>query len=217
MKHDIYVFDAFWTLIKPVNRLKDELRKEKISISKDLWTIIMTTPESVIAIIEQNFDISDQQRQIFKQAIAQEIHEWELYDDVVPTLEELHRMQKEIHLISNLWYEYASLVYKLLSKYINTDNIHLSCYDGLRKPNPSIYNIWNTNNKQIMMIWDSIKNDYDAPKLLWRDAKIIDRNNKIAHPNKISSLFELRWWNSSQNKAEPWQPKDDTIITHLMN
>lgn len=191
MKHDIYVFDAFWTLIKPVSKLKNILRDEKISISKDLWTIIMTTPQSIIEVIENNLDITNRQKQILEQAISEEIEQWELYDDVLPTLDELYKQGKQIHLISNLGYEYAILVSKLLSKHIASDNIHLSFEKKLRKPDPKIYDIWIKHSQKVIMIWDSVKNDYIAPKSIGRDAIIIDRDNKIENQDRITDLSQL--------------------------
>lgn len=191
IEHDIYVFDAFWTLIKPVDKLKNILREQKISISKNLWTIIMTTPESVVSIIEKYIPLTIHQAQQCKYAIAQEIHEWVLYDDVAEVMQILQNQWKEIHLISNLWYEYISLVNKLLSKYISQDKMYFSCIEWQRKPNPKFYNIWNTIWKSVMMIGDSICNDYDAPVKIWRNARIIDRENKVQHIHKIASLQEV--------------------------
>jgi FMN phosphatase YigB (HAD superfamily) len=191
IEHDIYVFDAFWTLIKPVDKLKNLLREQKISISKDLWTIIMTTPESVVSIIEKHIPLTIHQIQQCKFAIAQEIHEWELYDDVAKVMQILQDQWKEIHLISNLWYEYITLVNKLLSKYIPQDKMHFSCIEWQRKPNSKFYNIWSTIWKSVMMIGDRIGNDYDAPMKIWRNARIIDRENRVQHIHKIASLQEI--------------------------
>lgn len=183
-----YTYDLFNTLVK-MNKTLDEAPYRSIiknlNISqkemRGIRDFIMTTnvsPRRLTRIIEQKYQISID-TEMFLRNIEQEIDQASLFPDTIEHLEMIKSHGLKTGLISNLATPYKQLVYDLgLEKYFDT--ITFSCDIGLQKPQQEIYfktlQELQVNPQNTIMIGDSERNDYIAPRKLGIQAYHLQRD-----------------------------------------
>ena len=194
----LVIFDLYSTLVAPGGRnggspfeklfrygqLDEAKRKEY----RDLF---MTHHYTFDNIVKEFFSLSKAITDNIKKDLETEIANTKTYPEVHRVLSVLKRKYK-LALISNLFADYKEPFFNLgLDKYFN--KVIFSCDVGHQKPEPQIYQMamMGYKPKQIIMIGDSVRKDYNAPRGLGFDAIVIDRKGNKQAQHKISNLAEL--------------------------
>lgn len=111
------------------------------------------------------------------EGVAAEIDSMRLYPEVVKVLERLHQVGVKWAIVSNLAQPYAEPLLKLLP--FTPDACAWSFAVGSRKPEEGIYRYacdkLSVDPSSILMVGDSLENDYKAPKRLGMQARYLNR------------------------------------------
>lgn len=123
--------------------------------------------------------------------LAAEIESIRLFPEVITVLERLRQDGLKWAIVSNLATPYAEPLLKLLP--FTPDACVWSFAVGYRKPEEDIYRhacqFLNVKPSSVLMVGDSLKNDFETPKRLGMQAKYLDRNKTCKKiPDYISDL-----------------------------
>lgn len=181
------IFDCYGTLLEiknktnPYQYLLEQLINGNIKINtKDYYEFILTNNTSLEIFetkYQYNFDTS--QKTTFKNLLNKEINSIQIYEDVNKFIQGLKRYNIKSVMCSNLATPYVNssknLTYPL-------DYYVFSCNEGVKKSNNEIYklclNYLNFNEKDVIFVGDSYKNDYQKPIELGFSAYWIKRNKE---------------------------------------
>lgn len=126
--------------------------------------------------------------------ISAEIASICLFSDVTETLARLNKSGLKWGVISNLATPYAQPLLDLLP--IAPDACIWSFAVGYRKPEKAIYDCacksFGLTPSEILIVGDSYENDFNAPRQLGMQAKLLSREAKqVRHPDQIDDLSFL--------------------------
>jgi HAD superfamily hydrolase (TIGR01549 family) len=190
------VFDLFGTLVKPgikhhpFRQLLKWARANGRQIRNDDARTIMTVNGDIRAISEKlGTTPSNQLLKTIEAKIENEISNVALYDDVIPTLNDLKTRGIKIGLCSNLAQPYGAVIDTLLSSY-NLNNF-LSYELGAIKPEIRMYEeilkSFSCKPEQCLFIGDTFDADYAGPTAIGMKALELTRNGS-SYPHQIVSL-----------------------------
>jgi HAD superfamily hydrolase (TIGR01662 family) len=118
-------------------------------------------------------------------------HNFELYDDVLPVLEELRRHRLRIGLVSNTA---RDLTHFVEHHGLDVDAVVSSGHFGKTKPHPSIFEYvlerLDVPPRLSAMVGDSIDDDIEGAAALGMQAFLLDREGRF--PNRAGRLTDLR-------------------------
>lgn len=206
-----YILDCFGTLVEPVTNEWAKLLLKQFADKaerKKLMNILMTTDKSIKEILD-TCD-GDHITPETKEAIIQLFQNDPtlLYKDAEQFLDNCLIYNIPFVLWSNLSYDYTSQIDALIKKpYRKRDpnillsEVFYSCETGYKKPQLEWYKLpiqrlqdqW-IERESIIMIWDSLKNDYLTPLSLWIQAILLDRKGLNTDPTvKTIRSFDELW------------------------
>lgn len=198
MKITHVTFDLFGTLVKfgvqhhPFRQLLKWARENGRSVRPDDARRVMTINGSVEAIsyglginppIELIYELEEQ--------ISKELSSLALFDDVIPTLNQIQARGIEIGICSNLAQPYGAVIGRLLNDF---DLEQFLSYElGTIKPEAQIYECilrrFNCRAAQCVFIGDTFEADYVGPKAVGMEALHLTRSH-TALSHQIISLTE---------------------------
>jgi putative hydrolase of the HAD superfamily len=118
-------------------------------------------------------------------------HNFELYEDVLPVLEELRRQRLKIGLVSNTARDLKQFV---VHHGLDVDAVVSSGYFGKTKPHPSIFEFvlgrLGVPPGLAAMVGDSIDDDVEGAAALGMRAFLLDREDR--YPSRRDRLTDLR-------------------------
>lgn len=195
----LIVFDLYGTLIKfgtthhPFRKI---LKWAHAHGRKPLDTdarILMTMNEDPETIFRSMGIVApDEMLQMFQKEIDEELNSLTLFDDVIPTLEQLAEAEIDLAICSNLAKPYGAIIDRLLPDFSFTRI--LSYEVGYIKPDDGIYdailNRTGHRKESILFIGDTLLADYEGPKLYGFRAFHLCRD-QTPKDNCIQSLNEI--------------------------
>lgn len=177
MKHSAIIFDVFGTLIRKVPRrvsaharLAALVESSRLPNRQDFMT--RNVPISTFAAeLGLEYLVPQLQRDI-----QEEIQQFKLFDDVLPTLRQLRGLGLKLAVCSNLSQDYGGAVRGLLP---TMDAYALSYEVGAAKPSPVIYqaacDALSCRPRNALFIGDSKRADVEGPSAFGMDARLLDR------------------------------------------
>ena len=172
------LFDAFGTLCRIESpRLPYRLiMKRWEKGAADCYQAIMTRDVS-LAEFAGEVGLSHEEAAFLEANVAEETDSMRLFPEVPQTLQALHGHGLKIAVVSNLAKPYGAPFLKLLP--FDLDACAFSYEVGARKPEASIYrDAWEGLGcapGELLMVGDSLQNDYQAPRELGLHALWLDR------------------------------------------
>jgi putative hydrolase of the HAD superfamily len=162
-------------------------KKQNFDYSPDAWQTLVQECFSTVGSLST---------ELFK-AIYERFAEpdvWRVYDDVRPTLSELHQRGYRLGVISNWDLRLESLLNRLnLSQYF--DAIVLSIKVGATKPSQRIFECavaaLNSGPGEVLHIGDSLEEDVVGAERAGLRALLLDRGREVASQRTISSLAAM--------------------------
>ena len=195
----LIVFDLYGTLIKfstahhPFLKiLKWAHAQGRKPLDSDA-RILMTRNEEPETIFRSMGIIApDEMLQMFQKEIDEELNSLTLFDDVIPTLEQLAEAKIDLAICSNLAKPYGAIIDRLLPDFSFT---HILSYEvGYIKPDDGIYDaILNRTGhlkENILFIGDTFIADYEGPIRYGFHARHLCRN-QVSHDQSIQSLKDI--------------------------
>lgn len=198
MKITHVTFDLFGTLVKfgvqhhPFRQLLKWARENGRSVRPDDARRVMTINGDVEA-ISYGLGTNPPIELIHKleEQISEELSSLVLFDDVIPTLNQIQARGIEIGICSNLAQPYGAVIGRLLNDFGLEQ--FLSYELGIIKPEAQIYESilrqFNCGAAQCLFIGDTFEADYAGPKAVGMKALHLTRNH-TALSHQISSLTE---------------------------
>lgn len=194
------LFDAFGTLCEIRNKRNPyrPILKAWPSGLAAAYQAIMTRNASP-AELAKEAGLSAQVIQKINADIADETASIRLFPEVVETLSKIKELGLKWGIISNLATPYAQPLLDLLP--FAPDACIWSFAVGYRKPEKEIYDCASTAlglmPSDILMVGDSFKNDFNAPRQLGMRAQFLSRGgNQVNHPNQITDVSSLIFYPS---------------------
>lgn len=191
------IFDVYGTLIKPnhnYNLLKDIFNNNDCSITlQQLKNILLTTNKSIGEILPLYFtDIELSLIDYVVEDINNRHQSLTIYDDVDYTLTTLIKNGYNIHLCSNVGYDFVGPIHRLIDTQYGIIHKFYSCELGFAKPSSNMFNhIKQTIDRPCIMVGDTFTHDVIAPPLYGIQSFWISRASNIEYPSKINSLTDL--------------------------
>ena len=195
----LVVFDLYGTLIKfgtthhPYRKI---LKWAHAQGRKPLDTdarILMTMNEDPETIF-RSMDIvaPDEMLQKFREEIDEELNSLTLFDDVIPTLEQLAEAEIDLAICSNLAKHYGAIIDRLLPDFSFTRI--LSYEVGYIKPDDGIYdailNRTGHRKESVLFIGDTLLADYEGPIQYGFHARHLCRS-QTSNDQSIQSLKDI--------------------------
>ena len=189
-RHTAVVFDAFGTLIKPVERRVSVYSRLSASVGlarmPDRDTI-MTRPMSIEALATEAArpDLAA----YLRGEIDHEVAQLSLYDDMAATLRALRSAGLKLGVCSNLGMDYGPVVHRLLP---GLDAYILSFEVGARKPDPAIFGAVCRQLRcqpcDLLFVGDSKRADYEGPIAFGMSACLVDRPHQTLGQTVAAAL-----------------------------
>ncbi len=188
-------FDAFGTLCeirKKRNPYKPIIKAWPFGVA-DAYQTLMTRDSSP-ADLACEAGCSQEVIQKIEEDIAAEVASMRLYPEVPAVLEKLRERGLKWAIVSNLATPYAEPLLKLLP--FSPDACAWSFAVGYRKPEESIYRhvfeVLGVKPASVLMVGDSLENDYSTPKKLGMQAYYLKRSGKDENtPWCVAGLSEI--------------------------
>lgn len=195
----LVVFDLYGTLIKfgtthhPFRKI---LKWAHAQGRKPLDTdarILMTMNEDPETIFRSMAIVApDEMLQMFQKEIDEELNSLTLFDDVIPTLEQLAEEKIDLAICSNLAKPYGVIIDRLLPDFSFTRI--LSYEAGYIKPDDGIYdailNRTGHTKEGVLFIGDTFVADYEGPIQYGFHARHLCRT-QASHDQSIRSLTDI--------------------------
>ncbi len=195
----LIVFDLYGTLIKfgtthhPFRKI---LKWAHVQGRKPLDTdarILMTMNEDPETIFRSmGIAAPDEMLQTFQKEIREELDSLSLFEDVIPTIEQLIEAKVDLAICSNLAKPYGAIIDRLLHDFSFTRI--LSYEVGYLKPDDGIYDaILNRTGhpkESVLFIGDTFIADYEGPIRYGFHARHLCRN-QVSHNQSIQSLKDI--------------------------
>jgi len=186
------LFDAFGTLCRIESpRLPYRLiMKRWENGASDCYQAIMTRDASLVEFAGET-GLSQEETALLEAHVAEETDSMRLFPDAPRTLQALREHGLKIAVVSNLAKPYGAPFLKLLP--FEPDVCAFSYEVGARKPETLLYQYaWEglgCTPEELLMVGDSLQNDYEAPRALglhalWldrKDALLQGKNGHVAH------------------------------------
>lgn len=189
-RHTAVVFDAFGTLIKPVERRVSAYSRLSASVGRARMPsrdAIMTRPMSIEALATEvaRPDLAA----YLRGEIDREVAQLSLYDDVAGTLRALRSAGLKLGVCSNLAADYGPSVHRLLP---GLDAYVLSFEVGARKPDPAIFSAacqqLRCQPRDVLFVGDSKRADYEGPLAFGMSACLVDRSCRTLDQTVAAAL-----------------------------
>jgi HAD superfamily hydrolase (TIGR01549 family) len=136
--------------------------------------------------------VPDDVLQSFHQEIQEELNSLTLFDDVIPTLEQLVEAKIDLAICSNLARPYGTIIDRLLPNFSFTRI--LSYEVGYLKPDDGIYdailNRTGHRKESVLFVGDTSLADYEGPTRYGFHALHLCRN-QVSHDQSIQSLKDI--------------------------
>ena len=189
------LFDAYGTLceIRERHNPYKPILKTWPSGLAGAYQAIMTRNATPAELAEEA-GLSAQVAQKIDADVSAEIASIRLFPEVAETLYKIRGLGLTWGVISNLATPYAQPLLDLLP--IAPDACIWSCAVGYRKPEKAIYDCackaLGLTPSEILIVGDSYENDFNAPRQLGMQAKLLSREAKqLRHPDQIDTLSFL--------------------------
>lgn len=120
---------------------------------------------------------------------------WRTYDDVVATLEELHRRELKLAIVSN-WDSYLPKLLAALELDRFFEVVAVSAIEEVGKPDPEIFRRacerLRVSAEEALHVGDSLAEDYEGARAAGLSALLLDRDDRHPGlPERIRSLAEI--------------------------
>lgn len=185
-------FDAFGTLceIREKRNPYKPILKAWLSGVADAYQALMTRDSSP-AELAKEAGCTQEAIQKMEEGIAAEIASMSLYPEVPALLETLKQRGLKWAIVSNLATPYAEPLLKLLP--FAPDTCAWSFAVGYRKPEEGIYRhackALSVEPSSVLMVGDSLENDYNTPRQLGMQARFLKRSGK--DENTLECVVDL--------------------------
>lgn len=188
-------FDAFGTLceIREKRNPYKPILKAWLSGVADAYQALMTRDSSP-AELAKEAGCTQEAIQKMEEGIAAEIASMSLYPEVPALLETLKQRGLKWAIVSNLATPYAEPLLRLLP--FAPDACAWSFAVGYRKPEEGIYRhackALGVEPSSVLMVGDSLENDYNMPKKLSMKARFLKRSGKDEKTSEcVTDLAEI--------------------------
>lgn len=189
------LFDAYGTLCEIHERhnpYKPILKVWPSGLAAAYQAIM--TRDATPAELAEEAGLSAQVAQKIDADVSAEIASIRLFPEVAETLNKIRGLGLKWGVISNLATPYAQPLLDLLP--IAPDACIWSFAVGYRKPEEAIYDCacqaLGLTPSEILIVGDSYENDFNAPRQLGMQAKLLSREAKqVRHPDQIDNLSFL--------------------------
>jgi HAD superfamily hydrolase (TIGR01662 family) len=195
------VFDLYNTLFflqretYPIAQLMQGLDSITPDDIKKVRYVLMTKEfSSVVNIVEYFWSGLSLDVDRCEEEIAKDLASATLYPETMDVLSGLRDSGLKLGLVSNIssLFEAPFFNFGLDSM---VDDYILSCRVGYKKPEVEIYQMmlakFNLSPQEVLMVGDSLQNDYHGANNAGMDALLLDRENKSDLDERITSLSEL--------------------------
>jgi len=195
----LVVFDLYGTLIKfgtthhPFRKiLKWAHTQGRKPLDNDARTLMTMNEDPETIFRSMGIVAPDEMLQMFQREIDEELNSLTLFDDVIPTLEQLAEAKIDLVICSNLAKPYGAIIDRLLPDFSFTRI--LSYEVGYTKPDDGIYdailNRTGYRKESILFIGDTFIADYEGPIRYGFHARHLCRN-QVSHDQSIQSLKDI--------------------------
>jgi HAD superfamily hydrolase (TIGR01549 family) len=170
-----------------IDAVRDLERHPELDHDEEIWIAFTTR------IVEYMGGAGDDARRCAVEMVRawEHSHNFELYDDVLPVLEELRRHRLRIGLVSNTA---RDLTHFVAHHGLDVDAVVSSGHFGKTKPHPSIFEYvlerLDVPPRLTAMVGDSIDDDIAGARALGMQAFLLDREGR--YPNVAGRLTDLR-------------------------
>lgn len=188
-------FDAFGTLceIREKRNPYKPIIKAWPSGVADAYQVLMTRDSSPAALAHEAGCVPEAIQKV-EEGIAAEVASMCLYPEVPAVLDVIRRRGLKWAIVSNLATPYAEPLLKLLP--FAPDACAWSFAVGYRKPEDGIYHhackALGVEPSSVLMVGDSLENDYNTPRQLGMQARYLKRSGKDENtPECVADLSEI--------------------------
>ncbi len=198
----LVVFDLYGTLIKfgtthhPFRKiLKWAHAQGRKPLDTDARFLMTRNEEPEMIFRSMGIVAPAEMLQTFQKEIKEELDSLTLFEDVIPTLEQLAEAKIDLAICSNLAKPYGEIIDRLLPDFSFTRV--LSYEVGYIKPDDGIYDAilsqTSYRKESVLFIGDTFIADYEGPTQYGFSALHLCRN-QITHDRSIQSLKDILSW-----------------------
>jgi HAD superfamily hydrolase (TIGR01549 family) len=193
-------FDAFGTVVRVHDKNRPYNELARLSGRRDARERLMSAPLDLQqAATTLGLAVSDYDGVRMQRELDMALASIAVFDDVLPALAAVRESGYRIAIVSNLAQPYGGPLKRLLNGVVDT--WVLSYEVGHIKPDPQIYRYAAAQlavpPARILMVGDTVKDDYDGARAAGFDALVLDRFGRFDLDKafaRITSLIDLLPW-----------------------